>query len=89
MNKVALTLLASSGLLGALLLIVNPAHAGVIVSPATDSAFVSVQSTHVRSQNPTVTFNQRKGNPILDNLGCSCATCTTVRRQDLQGKLPF
>ncbi|MCL1466982.1 hypothetical protein [Argonema galeatum] len=85
MNKATLILLASSGLLGALLLIANPANAAEIFSPIADSA-ISAQATQVRLGNPMLTFNLQQGNPILDQLGCSCATCTTARR--LQGQLP-
>lgn len=81
MNKATLTLVASSGLLGALLLVVNPANAAETVSQNTNTA--------VRHQNPAITLNQRQANPILDQLGCSCAACTTSRRQQLQGKMPF
>mgnify|MGYP000016120738 CR=1 FL=1 len=85
MNKATLILLASSGLLGALLLIANPASAAEIFSPIADSA-ISAQTTHVRLGNPMLTSNLQQGNPILDQLGCSCATCTTAPR--LQGQLP-
>ncbi|MFB2919013.1 MULTISPECIES: hypothetical protein [Aerosakkonema] len=82
MNKATLTLLVSSGLLGALLLMGNPANAAEIGTPIANSA-ISAQTAQVSLSDRLPTLNVQQGNPILDQLGCSCATCTTARRSQV------
>ncbi|MDB9538819.1 hypothetical protein NWP22_16405 [Anabaenopsis tanganyikae CS-531] len=79
MNIAKMILLASPVFLASILLLGNPAPA------------FTTQMTSVQSQ-PWGGFStlhvSKTSNPIMDQLGCNCATCVQSKLEILQGKLP-
>jgi hypothetical protein len=73
-------------LVASMLVLTNGAVASSVNSASTTTHINSGDSQQVH---PLVTLNQvDKSNPILDQLGCQCASCVQVKSQ-LQGKLPI
>jgi hypothetical protein len=86
MNIVKLILLACPAFLASMLLIANPAQAASVQSaPGTEITMVA--SVHPISEliAPKLTS---ASNPIMDQLGCQCATCVKSKFELLQGQLP-
>jgi hypothetical protein len=87
MNILKLILLACPAFVASVLFITNPAQAASVnYTPAT-------QITMVASAQPIHEFIAPKltpaSNPIIDQLGCSCASCVQSQFHLLQGKLPI
>jgi hypothetical protein len=86
MKIVKLILLACPAFLISLLFITNPAHAASVKSaPATEIVMVAPAqpvSEFITSQLTPAS------NPIMDQLGCNCATCVKSKFHLLQGQLP-
>jgi hypothetical protein len=86
MNIAKMILLACPAFLASILLLANPANASSLKSP------LPTQMISVVSHQPIGEFTPlhltRGSNPIMDQLGCSCATCVQANLQMLQGKLP-
>ena len=86
MKIVKLILLACPAFLVSLLLITNPAHAASVnYTPATQITMVATPSMPEFIA-PKLT---PRSNPIVDQLGCSCAGCVKSNFHLLQGKLPL
>ena len=92
MNKIKLLALACSWILGAMLLISNPANASEIVGQMTSVLSIpSVQTVNLpvknNAQNSPLTLTAKdKINPT-HQFGCGCSTCQKGFTQ-LQGRLP-
>ncbi len=86
MKIVKLVLLACPVLLASMLLVANPAAASSVNStPETPHiAVVSAQPNH-EAIAPKLSADS---NPIMDQLGCNCATCVKAKLQ-MEGKLPL
>ncbi|WP_414562261.1 MULTISPECIES: hypothetical protein [unclassified Anabaena] len=86
MNIAKMILLACPVFLASILLVANPAHASSLKSPS-PTQMISVASTQTIDQFTAIHVTKRS-NPIMDQLGCSCATCVQAKFQMLQGHLP-
>ena len=86
MNIIKLILSAFPAFLVSMLLVVNPANASTMqsVDTAPRIAVVSVQPISKLTAPHLISAT----NPIIDQLGCSCANCVENKFQLLQGKLP-
>ncbi|MBD2163421.1 hypothetical protein H6G64_13930 [Calothrix sp. FACHB-156] len=86
MNLLKLMLLALPVFLASILWVANPAQASSLQSAPT------TQITLVVSAQPSSELVAPKVTPashtILDQAGCSCASCTQSKFDLLQGKLP-
>ncbi|MEA5618215.1 hypothetical protein VB711_10265 [Cronbergia sp. UHCC 0137] len=86
MNIAKLILLACPTFLASMLLVANPAHAFIVESaPVTKMILVASAQPTLELTAPNLIH---ASNPIIDQLGCSCATCVKPQFQMLQGKLP-
>ncbi len=82
-----LVLFASPLVVASMLFFTNPAAASPVDSA---SATTHINLADSQPVHGLVTLNQAdKSNPILEQLGCNCASCVTVKSQLLQGKLPI
>ena len=85
MNIAKMILLASPVFLASLLLLGKPAQA---------SSLQRAFTTHMTSvySHPwggfTTLHVSKTSNPIMDQLGCNCATCVQSKLEMLQGRLP-
>ncbi|MBD2196849.1 MULTISPECIES: hypothetical protein [Calothrix] len=87
MKILKLILLACPAFLASVLFITNPAHAASINSaPATEIVMVASAQPNHELIAPKLTS---ESNPIMDQLGCSCAACVKSKFHLLQGKLPL
>jgi hypothetical protein len=86
MNIAKLILLACPVILASILLVANPAKASSFQS-ATATQTIAVVSTQQSTKLITPKLSQAS-NPIMDQVGCSCASCVQAKSQMLQGKLP-
>ncbi len=86
MNIAKMILLACPVFLTSILLVANPAQASSIKSPS------PTQMISVASSQPigdlAMLHATRTSNPIMDQLGCNCATCFQSKFELLQGQLP-
>jgi hypothetical protein len=82
MNIAKLILLSCPAFLASLLLIASPVHA----ASSQPTSMVGSAQSNLQLLAPTLTH---AANPILDQLNCSCATCTQTKLEILQGKLPI
>lgn len=86
MNIAKMILLACPVFLASILLLANPAQASNL-KPEFATQMISVASTQPMSE--LVTLHATKtSNPIMDQLGCNCATCFQSKFEMLQGKFP-
>jgi hypothetical protein len=78
MYKNLLALLAASASLAVMLLMANTAYATPIIAPNLDLAIATpvVRVVNLNLANPTLNLTNQTSNPILHNLGCTCAVCT-------------
>lgn len=84
MKIAKLILLACPVVLASMMMLANPAAASIANAPTT--AEVTLVSTQpIIASAPKL---NQQSNPILDQLGCGCATCVKAKFQQLQGKLP-
>ncbi|TVP64843.1 MAG: hypothetical protein EA343_04515 [Nodularia sp. (in: Bacteria)] len=86
MNISKMILLACPVFLGSILLVANPAQASSL-NPQSATQMISVASTQPIGELATLHATS-SSNPIMDQLGCNCATCFQSKFQMLQGKLP-
>ncbi|MBW4556656.1 MAG: hypothetical protein KME59_12070 [Trichormus sp. ATA11-4-KO1] len=86
MNIAKLILLACPVFLASILLVANPSHASSLESAFT-TQMVSIASHQQVDEFAALKVTQ-SSNPIMDQLGCNCATCVQSKFQLLQGKLP-
>jgi hypothetical protein len=86
MNIAKMILLACPVFLTSILLVANPAQASTI-QPTSATSMISVAS-HQPIGQFSAFRSTRTSNPIMDQLGCSCATCLQSKYEMLQGKLP-
>ncbi|MDB9372033.1 hypothetical protein [Nodularia sphaerocarpa] len=86
MNIAKMILLACPVFLTSILLVANPAQASSL-NPQFATQMISVTSTQPMSELVTL-HATRASNPIMDQLGCNCATCVQSKFEMLQGKLP-
>lgn len=86
MYLIKLVLLACPVLIASILLVANPAKAVSI------NSLPSTQTITVVSKQPisqlTIPHSNQSSNPIINQLGCGCASCVQTQLQLLQGKLP-
>ncbi|MDB9444902.1 hypothetical protein [Anabaena sp. CS-542/02] len=85
MNIAKMILLASPVFLASLLWLGKPAQASSL-QPAFTTHMTSVQSQPWGGF--TTLHVSKTSNPIMDQLGCNCATCVQSKLEMLQGKLP-
>ncbi|WP_017655616.1 hypothetical protein [Fortiea contorta] len=78
MNIAKLILLACPVFLASVLLLGNPAQASSIKSVDTTQLVPDLVAPNLATAS----------NPIMDQVGCSCATCVQAKFEMLQGKLP-
>ncbi|MUG98500.1 hypothetical protein F7734_41875 [Scytonema sp. UIC 10036] len=76
MKAAKLILLASPIFVSSALLVANRAEAAIVQSARNQSDLMVLSNT------------SQESNPILDQLGCKCPTCTRTGQELLQGKLP-
>ncbi len=86
MNIAKMILLACPVFLTSILLVANPAQASSL-KPVFATQMISVASTQSIGELATL-HATRASNPIMDQLGCNCATCFQSKFQMLQGQLP-
>ena len=86
MNIAKMILLACPVFLTSILLVANPAQASSL-NPQSATQMISVASTQPISELATL-HSTKTSNPIMDQLGCNCATCFQSKFEILQGKLP-
>ncbi len=86
MNIAKMTLLACPVFLTSILLVATPAQASSI-NPAFATQMISVASSQPIGELATL-HATRTSNPIMDQLGCNCATCFQSKFELLQGQLP-
>ncbi|WP_066376792.1 hypothetical protein [Anabaena sp. CA = ATCC 33047] len=85
MNLVKLFLLTCPVIISSILLAANPAHASIKPTFATPEITVEYVEPLSAIATPHVA---PASNPIIDQLGCSCAQCVKPKFELLQGKLP-
>lgn len=85
MNIAKMILLASPVFLASLLWLGNSAQASSL-QPAFTTQMTSVYSQPW--ERFTTLHVSKTSNPIMDQLGCNCATCVQSKLEMLQGKLP-
>jgi hypothetical protein len=85
MNIAKMILLASPVFLASILLLGKPAQASSL-QPAFTTQMTSVQSQPW--ERFTTLHVSKTSNPIMDQLGCNCATCVQSKLEMLQGRLP-
>ena len=84
MKIAKLILLACPIVLASMMMLALPAAASI--ANASTTAEVTLVSTQpIIASAPKL---NQQSNPILDQLGCGCATCVKAKFQQLQGKLP-
>ncbi|MEA5581305.1 hypothetical protein VB620_08130 [Nodularia harveyana UHCC-0300] len=86
MNIAKMILLACPVFLTSILLLANPAQASSLQS-ASATSMISVASHQAITELPTL-HTTKTSNPIMDQLGCNCATCLQSKFEILQGQLP-
>ena len=86
MNIAKMILLACPVFLTSILLVANPAQASSF-NPQSATQMISVASTQSIGEISTL-HATKASNPIMDQLGCNCATCFQSKFEMLQGKLP-
>ncbi|WP_414526732.1 hypothetical protein [Nodularia chucula] len=86
MNILKMILLACPVFLASILLVANPAQASNIQTTSATS-MISVAS-HQPIGGLSNLHVTKASNPIMDQLGCNCATCFQSKYEMLQGKLP-
>ena len=88
MNRATLTLLASSWSLAAVILITNPANAAPVATQAIEPmiSIPAAQVVNLHRAAPMLNLTDQQRNPIIDQLGCSCAACMKALSQ-MQGQL--
>ncbi|GAX36327.1 hypothetical protein NIES3585_23560 [Nodularia sp. NIES-3585] len=79
-------LLACPVFLGSILLVANPAQASSL-NPQSATHMIWVASTQPMGELTTL-HATKTSNPIMDQLGCNCATCFQSKFEMLQGKFP-
>jgi hypothetical protein len=75
-------------LFGSLLSFINPASAFTVDSAAMTpkTELITPQPSYAIAS--TAISHSQTSNPIIDHLGCSCASCTQTKLE-IQGKLPL
>jgi hypothetical protein len=73
-QKNVLTVLGCSGSL---------ALAVMFASPASANSVSQSDAEQLTAETPVLLASQTQGNSLLDELGCSCATCQSSQRQTL------
>lgn len=86
MKIAKMILLACPLFLASILLVANPANASSLKS-SSPIPMISVLS-HEPISEFTPLHVTKASNPIMDQIGCNCASCVQANFQMLQGKLP-
>lgn len=82
MYRNLLALLAASASLSVMLLIANAAYAAPIAVQNFNLAISTpiVRTVNLNFANPILNLTSQNSNPILHNLGCTCAACANSSR---------
>lgn len=86
MKIVKLILLAFPVFLASILLVANPAKALSIKSAPPAQTITAVSSQKINHL--VAPKLSQASNPIVEQLGCNCASCVKSKLEILQGKLP-
>jgi hypothetical protein len=71
------------------ILLASPIFVASALLMASQAKAAVVQSPSSQSDSKVVIFNtSQESNPILDQIGCKCPSCTKTGQELLQGKLP-
>jgi hypothetical protein len=80
-------------LLVSLLSLINPASASSVNSVVITPKIELITPQPVYAIASAILSHSQTSNPIIDYMGCSCATCTQAKlapvKLELQGKLPL
>jgi hypothetical protein len=80
-------------LFASLLSFINPASASTVNSAVITPKIELITSQPVYVLTSTILSHSQTSNPIIDHMGCSCASCSQTKlapaKLELQGKLPL